>query len=205
MSTGEHIVQPPFYDELFNGFAGMAIMRGLANYGPLDPALEPGNDGTITPDGEQAYGFDYVINADKLPQAIIEIGIDEVEIGTYASTIVEGKIWPARVWISTHEQVGITKAITFYKDKTPTRISATLNVEADTVPVPKLNDQRLTPEQRNEIINDLFSGQQCWLRLEGGAGNFARAAHLVLSTQIELDAYDTDSLRDILAVLSKTM
>ncbi len=44
-------LQPPFYQELFDGFSSIARERGTRSI-EGDSALEAGKDGTLTPTGE---------------------------------------------------------------------------------------------------------------------------------------------------------
>lgn len=94
----------PFYAEIFTGFVGLAASRGAISYDPLDPALEPGNDGTLTSEGERAFSYTHAVESDELPEAIRTIGIDRVEITSFTSQICDGRIWPERVAIDLMSQ-----------------------------------------------------------------------------------------------------
>jgi hypothetical protein len=151
MTSPEQTNPPSLYDSLYIGFGNIAT-RGTVNYGPLDPSLDPGDDGTRTPEGGIATGFDYTLNGDDLPQAIREKGIDEIGIWSYARTIVEGEIWPERVGLKMHESIGLSKAVTFHKDMN--EITATLSVDLDS----DSEETTQLPPNANAIMESLLSG-----------------------------------------------
>jgi hypothetical protein len=200
MSVGEQGTQPPsLYNELFTGFAGMAALHGAINHGPLDAAQEPGKNGTLTPDGGQATGFDYVISEEQIPSSLQLKGIDKLSIGSYTSTAMGDSVWPERTWVHVHEKVGLTRYVMFSRGSRG-EIEADFSLEAD--PFDRVeNNSDISDKEKDEIMQALFAGDGSWLRFEGPAGDFARAIHLRLTAPDEPDASDIELLQEILAEL----
>lgn len=188
---------PSLYNELFVGFAGMAAVRGVIQYGPLDPSLSPGKDGTRTPIGGKAYGYDYIVKGDELPSAVQDMGIDKLEIGRYSATIMDDDIWPERVWVYLHETAGLTRGFTFSKEHGATDIEARVRIDADDPLTPE--SKRLMPDVDTvqRIIDGLMSGEAHWLELDGPEGEFARFFHVNMTAPDELSIEDVDQLNKI--------
>lgn len=185
--TGEHI-QPPFYGQLFDGFLDISTRHGVATHGPLDSRVEPGNDGSLTLDGEQAVGFDISLGANKLPKAIIERGIDRLDVGSYPSTVIGGNVWPERVWVDAHESSGLTRSFTLRK-AAGGEITAKIALEMDPSDEEQVMPQ-LSEEQEEQILHDLLKEKDDRLRL-------------LLSEPSEPDIDDVEFMRLILAELGK--
>lgn len=195
MTSPEQTDPPSLYDSLYIGFGNIAT-RGAIDYGPLDPSLDPGDDGTRTPEGDVATGFDYTLSGDDLPQAIRRKGINEIGIWSYARTIVEGEVWPERVGVKMHESIGLSKAITFHKDTG--EITATLSVDLDS----DSGEATQLPPNANAIIESLLSGETRWLELDGAAGDFARFVHVALTAPDEPGVDELELLNFVLQELS---
>lgn len=193
-----HGRQPSLLHELFDGFTDIAAKRGVVKYGPLDPSLKPGNDGTLTPDGDQASGFEYVVPTEDLSQTIRGMGIDSIEISSFSSTVFDDAILDATTWVNIREQIGLKKSFALHQDPSG-RVTANFYLDADMDNPAK--QENLSDEEKEAIINDLFSGDSSWLRIEGPGGDFARAIHLCLTAPDEPDDSDMERLREVLTSL----
>lgn len=196
MTSPEQADAPSLYDELFVGFGNIAA-QGTIDYGPLDGSFAAGNDGTRTPEGDVASGFDYTITGDALPQAIREKGIDEVGVWKYACAIVGDEIWPERVWVNIHESIGLSKVITFSKERG--EITATLSVDPDS----DSEDTVSPPPWTTAVIEGLMRGETHWLDLEGPEGDFARLMHVGLTAPNEPGPDEFELLSFILQELNR--
>ncbi|HSX34691.1 MAG TPA: hypothetical protein VLF62_03555 [Candidatus Saccharimonadales bacterium] len=194
MTSPEQANPPSLYDALYVGFGNIAT-RGTVNHGPLDPSLDPGNDGTRTPDGDIASGFDYALSGEALPHAIQEKGIDKVDVWKYACTIVEGEIWPERVGVKIHESIGLTKAVTFHKDAGEITAALSIDLDNDSGEITGL------PPDADVIAAELLSGKTHWLQMEGPAGDFARFMHVSLTAPDEPGVDDIKLLGFVLQEL----
>lgn len=57
----------PLYHTLFTSFAGMAAVHGVLSNESFDTSFAPGQDGTLTPDGQAAQSLEHSIPSDQLP------------------------------------------------------------------------------------------------------------------------------------------
>jgi hypothetical protein len=200
MTTAEASIQPPFYDELFASFAGLAALRGVITHGPLDTVYEAGRDGTRTPEGAVVDGFDYHINASALPQAIRDIGIDRLYIGSYASTVVGDTVWDEQVWIYIHDHIGLNTYATFTKARLTGTIDLMTDIEAD--PSPHIvTETNLSNAEKLDIVARIFCGDRALLDLDGPTGAFARSTLLRLTESHEPNISDIELLRFIASKL----
>jgi hypothetical protein len=190
-------LQPPFYEELFTGFVGLAALHGAVQYDQLDPHQPPGKDGALTPDGQRAHRSEYEIPEAELPDTLRQRGIDLVKIGYSTVALVGDDIWPERVSVHLHEALGITKRAVFRNEGV---ISATVDVEADETP-DLTQGSTLSAAEQDEIRTDMFSGRRRWLSLDGPAGDFARELHVFFSADDEPSADDIELLRFVLSEL----
>jgi hypothetical protein len=179
MPSPEHTSAPSPYSKLYAGFGNIAA-RGTIDYGPLDAAFSPGNDGTRTPDGDVAYGFDHTIGSNALPQAILDKGIDELGVWSYAGAVVNHEVWPACVRVKIHEPIGMSKTITFFENEATGEITAYMIVEPDDA-LDETPQHTLESSEQSAIIQNLFKGELHWLKLEGPEGNFARSIYATLT------------------------
>lgn len=190
-------LQPPFYEELFTGFAGFVALNGAIQYDQLDPHQPPGKDGTLMPDGQRAYRSEHEILEDALPDTLRQKGIDLVKIGYSTVALVGDDVWPERVSVSVHEALGVTKRAVFRKESV---VSATVDVEADEVP-DSTQSSTLSDVEQDEIRTDMFSGRRHWLSLDGPAGDFARELHVFFTADDEPSADDIEMFRFVLSEL----
>lgn len=204
MASGER-TNPPFYDELFAGFAGMAAARGAINYDPLDRALEPGNDGSLTAAGERAYAYEYALNADELPKSIRDMGIDRIEVESHTTRVYDDSIWPERVSMLIRRDIGITTMLGIEREAGAVSMYRDLSVHDDSRDVADfIVGKGLSDQERDEILMDVLNHRHHWLDQDGPAGEYARAAYVHLNTPDSVDAEDIDMLRKILEELGKT-
>ncbi len=197
------IEQPPPspYELLYVGF-GKVAARGAIDYGPLDATFEPGDDGTRTPDGGVAHGFDHTLKGESLPQAVRDRGIDEINVWQYACAVVNQEIWPASVRVRVHESIGINKVMRLTEDEATGDITASLSVDPD-----DLTDEApayaLEANVQDEIIQSLLRGELHWLKLDGAEGDFARFIHLTLTAPDEPGIDEIELLNFILQELNR--
>jgi hypothetical protein len=190
-------LQPPFYEELFTGFVGLAALHGTIQYDQLDPHQPPGQDGTLMPDGQRAYRSAYEIPEAELPDALRQRGVDLVKIGYSTAALVGDDMWPERVSVDVHETIGVAKRAVFRNEGL---ISATVDVKADETP-DLTEDDTLSAAEQDEIRTDMFSGRRYWLDLDGPAGDFARRLHVFFTADDTPSADDIELFRFVLSEL----
>lgn len=200
-ASHERSNQPSLYDQLFTGFADLAALHGTVVYGPLDSTLETGRDGTITPDGKPARGYDYHVPTDKLPPSLREKGLIQIDVKQYPSVIMGDEVWSENVWVTLYEANGMKKEIKFSKDPGTSDIRARSSIEASEQNE-SIQAEDLSEEQQIEILKELFEGQRYLLDLEGSAGDYARKVHLALTLPDEPDMDDIELVSTVLAELT---
>ncbi len=90
-------LQPPFYQELFDGFSNIARERGTRSI-EGDSALEAGKDGTLTPTGEPAWHHTFTIDSGSMPPSLME-EYSNVEISHAVENIFDASISPEAVLV----------------------------------------------------------------------------------------------------------
>lgn len=189
--------QPPFYKEIFAELVAAAEHLGTANNGPLDWAFAPGNDGTLTPEGEPAIRHKHTLTADEVPQTLQEQDVKSVTISHRPRAIVGGEVWTEAVWVVMREHSGFVKDITFEKS-TSGDITATVSVEADVPEEPQSEELPSSPISRDEV-HKITSDPTPWLNVDGAYGEFARRIYLKMPMHDEPPSPDDiDLIRELL-------
>lgn len=199
MTLGERI-NPPFYDELFAGFAGMAAVRGAVNYDPLDSSFEPGDDGTLTPEGEPAPHYEYEVRGNELPDPVKDLDIDQIKVVFNSRMIFGGQINPERVSAEAHLLDGTSKTLSLIREKDG-EINALLWNEADNdeeEPSGPSIGEGLSDSERQAILFDVLGGNTDLLEEASPAGELARSIFLRVSTLGPPDIDDIELFCNIL-------
>jgi hypothetical protein len=193
----DHKSQPPFYLELFEGFSNIAIQHGTRTI-EGDFMLEPGKDGTVTPQGEPAWYHKVTFNSANMPPDLID-EYSTIEVSHGDENIFGSSISP--------------EAVHIYLDLTDkTRITYDLRRQLGHVTISLVEkiltkDTReqsidITEEDQGKIIEELFNGDTSRLSDESPQGEFARAIYLELLEPDEATPDDINRLRKILSVLN---
>lgn len=200
--------QTPFYEEIYHGFRGLAKEHGIVSDAPLDPAMKPGDDGTLKPDGQRACSYILEVDTKELPASLKDQGINRLWIRSYTTQIYDGEVWPARVAIKVHEEIGLSKLFTFL-DEEGKITSENVGISDDNEETTELSEglgEDLTEAEQDEILFSVINGEEHWLEAEGPAGDMARMLdfHLKIhenSPEPEVD--EIDLLRMILSAFTK--
>lgn len=197
----EHLQNPSLYGPLYEGIRTIAKL-GVAVSGPLDGSQTPGIDGTYKPDEQPASGYSHIIDAQDLPEAIIELGIDHIEFGSCDSTLMEDQIWPERRWVNLHYALGYTTHILFLKEHGSSDIQAEVDTEMD---VPSEADPQTDIDRATArpIAESVYKGDLRWLRLDGQLGENARRTYAMLMSPRDLSMENIETLHLVIASLNR--
>lgn len=189
-------LQPPFYQELFDGFSGIALERGVKSL-QRDSALEPGKDGSLTPTGEPAWHYTFTIDSGSMPPSLME-EYSNVEISHVAENIFDASISPEAVLVYLDLKDKTRKTYDLRKRLGNVAIYLNENIHAEDIR-PQTFD--VAEEVQDEILDELLHGDASLLLGEGPKSEFARAVHLKFNEPDEVTPDDIDELRRILSAL----